>query len=122
MSVHIPPTLHSKAFNCARCQVFAKQDWFFLTGASQSTGFGTQYENKAFVLSMCNSCGEPTIWHGEAMIYPLHKAEEPPCVDLPSDIQGDFGQPLTFSLFDAVGLPPEVLLPPPDFAIGSTAK
>ena len=90
MTNHIPPTLHAKAFNCSRCQVFAKQDWFYLTGASQPSGFGTQYQNEEFTLSKCNNCGEPTIWHGESMIYPLHATAEPPNADLPDDIREDF--------------------------------
>jgi Domain of unknown function (DUF4145) len=90
MSNHIPPALHAEAFSCARCKVFAKQDWFYLVGASQPTGFGTQYQNKEFTLSRCNSCGEPTIWHGESMIYPLHSTAEQPSDDLPADVMADF--------------------------------
>ena len=90
MNNHIPPTMGSEAFNCPRCQVFAKQDWFHLVGASQPSGFGTQYQNPAFTLSKCNSCGEPTIWHGELMIYPLHAAVEQPSADLPEDVRNDF--------------------------------
>jgi hypothetical protein len=90
MSNHISPARSLKAFNCSRCKVFAKQDWFYLTGASQPSGFGAQYENDEFVLSKCNSCGEPTIWHGQSMIYPLHATAELPCEDLPAEIQRDF--------------------------------
>ncbi len=90
MSNHIPPSLQAGAFNCTRCKVFAKQDWFYLVGASQPTGFGSQYQNKEFTLSRCNSCGEPTIWHGASMIYPLHSTAEPPSDDFPADVLADY--------------------------------
>lgn len=87
---HIPPAINLEAFNCSRCKVFAKQNWFYLNGASEPSGYGTQYQNKQFLLSKCNSCGEPTIWHGELMIYPLHTTAELPSDDLPDEIQHDF--------------------------------
>ena len=87
---HIPPTLMEKAFNCPRCRVFAKQDWYYLRAASNKDGLGAQYENQDFVLSNCESCGEPTIWHGNKMIYPLHSIAEMPNQDLPENVRADF--------------------------------
>lgn len=87
---YIPPKLQEKAFNCPRCRVFAKQDWYFLSAASSRDGFGTQYQNLEFVLSNCSSCSEPTIWHGEKLIYPLHSVAEAPSQDLPENIRADF--------------------------------
>ena len=97
------PKLQAEAFNCPRCDVFAKQDWFYLVGASQPTGFGTQYQNKEFVLSKCNSCGEPTIWHGASMIYPLHATAEKASIDLPKEIQEDFEEARLISNFSPRG-------------------
>lgn len=62
---YVPPALMEQAFNCPRCRGFTKQNWFYLTGANQSA-LGTQYQNKKIWLSSCESCGEPTIWHGLA--------------------------------------------------------
>ena len=87
---YIPPTLHENAFNCPRCHVYAKQTWFYLHGANQRDGYGVQYENREFVVSKCESCGEPTIWHGETIIYPLHSVAESPNSDLPEDIRADY--------------------------------
>ena len=97
------PKLQAEAFNCPRCDVFAKQDWFYLVGASQPTGFGTEYQNKEFVLSKCNSCGEPTIWHGASMIYPLHATAEKASIDLPKEIQEDFEEARLISNFSPRG-------------------
>ena len=87
---YIPPTLHENAFNCPRCHVYAKQTWFYLHGANHRDGYGVQYENREFVVSKCESCGEPTIWHGETIIYPLHSVAESPNSDLPEDIRADY--------------------------------
>ncbi len=93
----------AKAFNCSRCRVFAKQNWFYLTGASEPTGFGGQYENKQFLLSNCESCGEPTIWHGKTIIYPVHSVAEPPSPDLPEEIKADFEEARTIANFSPRG-------------------
>lgn len=90
VSNHVSPALSLQAFNCSRCKVFAKQDWFYLTGASNQSGLGAQYRNEEFVLSNCNSCGELTMWHGASMIYPLCATAELPSEDLPENIQTDF--------------------------------
>lgn len=100
---YVPPALLEKAFNCSRCRVFAKQEWFYLTGANRSDGFGTQYENHDFVLSKCESCGEPTIWHGETIIYPVHSIAEPPNPDLPEDIRSDFEEARIIANFSPRG-------------------
>jgi len=94
---YVPPALLEKAFNCPRCRVFAKQEWFYLTGANRRDGFGTQYENKEFVLSKCESCGEPTIWHGDTIIYPFHSIAESPNLDLPEEIRADFEEARTIA-------------------------
>ena len=86
---YIPPTLQAKAFNCTRCGVFAKQLWYYLNASSDPTGFGRIYENKKFLISSCDSCGEPTIWHDQTMVYPLHSSAEPASSDLPEDIRKD---------------------------------
>jgi len=100
---YVPPMRLGKAFNCSRCGVFAKQNWFFLTGANQRDGFGLQYENKEFVLSKCESCGEPTIWHGETIIYPVNSIAEPPNPDLPEDIRCDFEEARIIANFSPRG-------------------
>jgi len=100
---HAPPTLSAQAFNCPRCRVFAKQNWFYLTGANQRGGFGTQYQNQEFTLSNYESCGEPTIWHGEKMIYPLHVPAETPNADLPDEISADFEEARLIANFSPRG-------------------
>lgn len=100
---HVPPALMAQAFNCPRCGVFAKQNWFYLTGANRRDGFGTQYQNEEFTLSNCESCGEPTIWHGKKMIYPLHAVAETPNADLPDEIRADFEEARLIANFSPRG-------------------
>jgi hypothetical protein len=61
-----------------------------MTGSASSNSYGTMYQNKEFLVSRCEGCDEPTIWHGDAMIYPLHSSVELPNADLPQDIQADY--------------------------------
>lgn len=100
---YISPALQAKAFNCSRCRVFAKQDWFYLTGIETKEGWGRQYENRQFMLSKCESCGEPTIWHGDNMVYPLHTSAESPSADLPEEIRADFEEARLISNFSPRG-------------------
>lgn len=100
---YISPTLQAHAFNCPRCHVFAQQKWFFLYGANRRDGNGTQYQNQEFMVSKCESCGEPTIWHGAAMIYPIHAVAEAPNTDLPDDIRADFEEARLIANFSPRG-------------------
>jgi hypothetical protein len=90
---YVPPTLQASAFNCARCGVYAMQKWYYLSAYSEPAriremypGFDCSYENKEFLVSDCISCGEPTIWHDQLMIYPLHSTAERPSPDLPPEV------------------------------------
>lgn len=100
---HVPPTLEAKAFNCARCGVYAKQMWYHLWGTTNRASIGISYENDEFRVSHCDSCGEPTIWHDGAMIYPLHSSVESPNVDLPQNIQYDYEEARTIVNFSPRG-------------------
>lgn len=100
---HVPPTLHAEAFNCPRCGVYAKQVWYYMSGSTGRDGFGGIYQNKEFLVSHCEDCGEPTIWHGDAMIYPLHSSVESPNADLPQDIQDDYEEARLIANFSPRG-------------------
>ena len=87
---HIPPTLDAPAFNCPNCRVFARQHWFFLHVTQMATGYGLNRWDEHFRVSYCEICDHPTIWLGEAMVYPPQLPAEPPSPDLPEDIRGDY--------------------------------
>lgn len=87
---YIAPDRGINAFNCPGCGVFAKQNWYYISAAENQNGFGLQYRNREFVLSNCESCGAPTIWHGDNIIFPMHSSAEPPNTDLPMDIRADY--------------------------------
>lgn len=61
-----------------------------MVAASQQDGFGQQYQNQEFTLSKCNSCGAPTIWLDQKMIFPLESTAERPSSDLPEEVHHDF--------------------------------
>lgn len=97
MNNHIAPALNLSAFHCPRCRVFANQDWYYLTASANQNGYGLQYENKKFLLSRCGHCNEPTIWHEESMIYPLHTTDVLPSNDLPLEVRQDFEEARTIA-------------------------
>jgi hypothetical protein len=87
---YVAPEREINAFNCPGCGVFAKQNWYFISAALRKDGFGLQYDNQEFILSSCESCDAPTIWHGDKIIFPMHSSAEPPNNDLPMDIRADY--------------------------------
>jgi hypothetical protein len=89
---YIAPTLKADAFNCVSCHVYTKQHWFYMQGASRPDGYGTQHVDKRFMVSYCEHCGFPTIWHGESIIFPLNLSAEPPNQDLPEEIVEDYDE------------------------------
>ncbi|OIA98735.1 hypothetical protein AK95_16380 [Paenibacillus sp. LC231] len=86
----ISPSLSSGAFNCPNCSVFSRQSWYFMSGAEQKSGYGLLYQNQAFMISSCENCNFPTIWHGEKIVYPINSMYEPPNQDMPDDIKRDY--------------------------------
>ena len=94
---YIPPTKNGAAFNCPNCHVYAKQKWYFMSGADKESGFGFQYQNKKFVVSDCESCSFPTIWLGDKIVYPIYATAEPPNEDLPEGIKMDYEEARTIA-------------------------
>lgn len=94
---YISPQVGIEAFNCPNCHVYAKQSWFYMAGAKTSNGYGQQYNNNQFFISSCESCSSPTIWLENKIIFPIHSESEPPNMDLPDDIKGDYEEARTIA-------------------------
>lgn len=94
---YISPQKGLEAFNCPNCHVYSRQHWYYMKAAIQKNGYGLQYSNQEFMLSNCESCGFPTIWHGEKIVYPIHSTSEPPNPDLPEDTQRDYEEARTIA-------------------------
>src|SRR4051812_48374306 len=92
MADYIPPARGKQAFNCAKCRVFAKQDWFYMNGSTNADGYGGQMEDRRFLVSRCEQCKFPTIWLGETMIFPGDLTAEPPNSDMPPEIARDYNE------------------------------
>lgn len=91
-SEYIPPQLNARAFNCPKCQVYAKQEWFYLNAAERPDGCGSNRYDDRFRVSYCGNCCFPTIWHGEQIVYPTHLTAQPPNPDLPDEIKADYDE------------------------------
>src|SRR5690606_2135496 len=89
---YISPALDLGAFNCAHCQVYSHQDWYYLRAAETPDGYGRQHVDKKFKVSYCERCGGNTIWQGQNIIYPHNSIVEPANTDLPPDIIEDYNE------------------------------
>ena len=63
-----------------------------MRGAERPDGFGGQREDPRFMISYCEHCGFPTIWHEDSIIYPLNLSAEAPNGDLPDSIASDYDE------------------------------
>lgn len=89
---YVPPTRELKAFNCAYCGVYATQDWYHMECTKQTDGFGRHRWDDRFRVSYCGSCGFPTIWLADQLIWPDHSADESPNPDLPDHIRSVYDE------------------------------
>ncbi len=87
---YIQPALNFVAFNCSKCHVYSKQDWYNLTATRIHQQRHQSYENNDFRISICESCKFPTIWNDKKMVFPLYSTAEPPVEDMPEDVKADF--------------------------------
>lgn len=92
---YIWPELDLNAFNCAHCQVFSHQCWYFLKAGETPDGYGRQHSDKKFKVSCCERCRGNTIWFGQNIIFPQNSMVEPPNPDLPQDIIEDYKEAAT---------------------------
>ena len=63
-----------------------------MRGSTDASGYGGQREDGRFMISYCEHCDFPTIWHGEVIIFPLNLSAEPPNEDLPANIKADYDE------------------------------
>ncbi len=94
---YVLPEEGLRAFNCVRCHVYAKQEWFWLQGSATPNGFGAQHYDKEFRVSKCDNCQAITIWRGDDIIYPPFGAALPPNPDMPADAREDYEEAAAIS-------------------------
>jgi hypothetical protein len=84
---YYPPEFNSKSFNCPNCQVFSKQEWFYLRPFKGAI-------NKDFMenleVSLCSHCDKYSIWFRGRLIVPNESQAPYPHKDLPEKIREDY--------------------------------
>ena len=104
-SAHVPPELHLAGFNCPHCGIRAHQDWSALGYEDYDEGhnFWTSLESVVeppegdsdpfasgkvthiWNGARCFSCGQWSIWHLYAMVYPPVQIGAAPNPDMPEE-------------------------------------
>lgn len=83
MKKYYEPELKAKSFNCPHCGVYAQQKWSF---ARLEDSIYSETVN----WSICNHCGNYTIWFRDKLIYPLLGEAPIPHEDMPNDVKIDY--------------------------------
>lgn len=79
------PKHHEKAFNCPRCEAYAKQEWFDLRYVRGNYSYDTEMD-----LSVCSRCEGLAYWYDEILILPQSSPVEMPNPDMPDDCKSDY--------------------------------
>lgn len=84
------PKFEGTAFNCPKCNAYAKQSWSYVfIDDPESDDYLQIDENK---VSLCAHCEKITVWEDEKMVHPaMRKFDLPaPNEDLDEEIKSDF--------------------------------
>jgi hypothetical protein len=91
---YVAPTLNSKAFHCPHCEVYAHQDWFDGTKLGPTSSNEQCYSKlegkEKLAISICEHCGQYSLWLDEAMLYPVSSIAPIPVEDMPKDVKDDY--------------------------------
>jgi predicted RNA-binding Zn-ribbon protein involved in translation (DUF1610 family) len=94
---HVTPARDAASFTCPFCGVYAAQQWLpFVVGYEHKGSVGGMawsgigHEAEGLVMSVCGSCGEPMIWHGDEPIWPVASSAPSPSNHMPDDVRADF--------------------------------
>ena len=107
---HFPPVHAKGQFHCPHCGVYAKQRWSHLTAGgdlyttkNRTTYSGRVYDSnimnltsvtgnlpEQWTISICEHCGDMSVWNGKSMIFPKNISVEQPNQDLSAEIQADY--------------------------------
>ncbi|MHA6481073.1 DUF4145 domain-containing protein [Paenibacillus sp. strain BS8-2] len=84
MSSFYPPKFDILQFHCARCRVFASQEWFNIF---TNNGHHSVTDTK---VSRCAHCKKFSIWVKGRLVHPYETSAPVAHEDLPSSIQEDY--------------------------------
>jgi len=94
-----PPEYRKEAFHCPHCGVYSRQEWGIAPSFSKLdlkmdmvVGNLISAGVSGIVVSVCEHCGEPTIWYNGSMIYPLTSIAPLPSDDMPEELKDDFNE------------------------------
>ena len=83
------PERELKSFTCPHCGVLSRQYQFSVT--DKTLGGNNQYTVGDWLASsVCEHCGEATLWHGTAMIFPNRGNAPLPNPDMPANVMADY--------------------------------
>lgn len=101
MSKYFPPKYGSTHFSCPYCQVYAAQNWRYLTflepGGHVSRFSPLQIGQEPIAASLCSHCGDLTLWLSEKIIYPQAHTSPPANHDLPTDVKEVYEEAATIA-------------------------
>lgn len=87
---YVAPSLNAKAFHCPHCEVHAHQYWFEGARFVKGQRFDVLKDNKKLTISICEHCGEYSLWLDEAMLYPVSSIAPIPVEDMPQEVKDDY--------------------------------
>jgi hypothetical protein len=86
---YTPPSLHTNAFNCPLCHVYAQHEWRDIIAYASGV---TNADMDDFAHSECTHCGGAMLWHNELIIFPDVSSAPSANEDLSPEIRADYAE------------------------------
>jgi hypothetical protein len=89
MMKHFAPKRGMKAFTCPHCDVYARQ--YHHSVGHKDLGGDIEYSKEDWLAStICDHCGEATLWLKNKMLHPTRGSVPPPNPDMPPAVMSDY--------------------------------
>lgn len=86
---YIAPERGADAFTCPLCGVYSAQRNYSV--ADRTMAGASQYVGEDWLsTSVCQHCGDATVWRGRVMIFPYVSSAPLPNEDMPEDVKADY--------------------------------
>jgi len=88
---YAPPKYGKDGFHCPHCGVFSHQRWRQTVVSYQTENLGGESSIlPAIRATICDRCGNFTLWKGVELIYPPQYAAPLPDTDMPDNVKEDY--------------------------------
>lgn len=92
MSKYVEPQFDVSKFNCPWCGACSHHRWSWMT--LDRPGLNSAYRPPKYKVSICDHCGDISIWRDQKLAYPDSELVSEPAAEMPPEVRADFEEAL----------------------------